>query len=121
MLPGLKKWPWPCYDYYCTHCNHRVRQNNIFLLEYGSSDRNSHLNKLMRTATCFALDLGLSFFRFDPSTHSSGFSSFRMASHFLECLGLAKFGVDVVSDAENIKKLLRMPYSKNAVSMVRLK
>ena len=42
-----------------------------------------------------------------------------MASHFLECLGLEKFGVDVVSDAENIKKLLRMPYSKTAVSMVR--
>ena len=55
---------------------------------------------------------------FDPSNHSTGFSSFRMASHFLECLGLDKFGVDVVSDAENIKKLLRMPYSKNAVSMV---
>lgn len=58
---------------------------------------------------------------FDPSNHSSGFSSFRMASHFLECLGLEKFGVDVVSDAENIKKLLRMPYSKNAVSMVQSK
>lgn len=55
---------------------------------------------------------------FDPSTHSTGFSSFRMASHFLECLGLGRFGVDVVSDAENIKKLLRMPYSNNAVSMV---
>jgi len=55
---------------------------------------------------------------FDPSHRSTGFSSFRMASHFLECLGLEKFGVDVVSDAENIKKLLRMPYSKTAVSMV---
>jgi hypothetical protein len=41
-----------------------------------------------------------------------------MASHFLECLGLDKFGVDVVSDAENIKKLLQMPYSKNPLSMV---
>jgi hypothetical protein len=55
---------------------------------------------------------------FDPTVHSSGFSSFRMASHFLECLGLGKLGVDVVSDSENIKKLLKMPYSQNPVSLV---
>ncbi|PSN47600.1 hypothetical protein C0J52_04586 [Blattella germanica] len=46
--------------------------------------------------------------------HSSGFSSFRMAHMFPDCVG----EVDVVSDAENIKKLLKIPYSKGPVSMM---
>lgn len=44
----------------------------------------------------------------------SAFSSFKMASSFLDCVG----EVDVVSDAENIKKLLKIPYSKGPVSMM---
>ncbi|KDR07710.1 Erythroid differentiation-related factor 1 [Zootermopsis nevadensis] len=48
------------------------------------------------------------------SPHSSGFSSFRMAHMFPDCVG----EVDVVSDAENIKKLLKIPYSKGPVSMM---
>lgn len=45
---------------------------------------------------------------------AAAFASFSMASSFLECMG----DVDVVSDAENIKKLLKIPYSKSAVSMM---
>ena len=37
-----------------------------------------------------------------------------MANDFVECLA----DVDVVSDGENIKKLLKIPYSKAPVSMV---
>nr|CAD7585938.1 unnamed protein product [Timema genevievae] len=64
------------------------------------------------------------------ATHSTGFSSsalvqgtsdpgmscysFRMAHMFPDCVG----EVDVVSDAENIKKLLKIPYSKGPVSMM---
>lgn len=47
-------------------------------------------------------------------SHSTGFSSFRMAHMFPDCMG----EVDVVSDAENIKKLLKIPYSRDAVSMM---
>ncbi|KAF5269378.1 hypothetical protein FQA39_LY08770 [Lamprigera yunnana] len=43
-----------------------------------------------------------------------GFSSFRMAHMFPDCVG----EVDVVSDSENIKNLLKIPYRKGAVSMV---
>lgn len=45
---------------------------------------------------------------------STAFASFHMASSFLDCMG----EVDVVSDAENIKKLLKIPYSKSSVSMM---
>ncbi|XP_037935160.1 erythroid differentiation-related factor 1-like isoform X1 [Teleopsis dalmanni] len=47
---------------------------------------------------------------------SPGFaSSFRMAHMFPDCVG----EVDVVSDAENIKRLLKLPYtSKGAISMI---
>lgn len=45
---------------------------------------------------------------------SNDFASFHMASSFLDSMG----EVDVVSDAENIKKLLKIPYSKGAVSMM---
>ncbi|XP_067036895.1 erythroid differentiation-related factor 1-like isoform X2 [Acropora muricata] len=38
------------------------------------------------------------------------FSSFGMAHSFLDCIG----DVDVISDAENIKKLLKIPYSGKA-------
>ena len=48
-----------------------------------------------------------------PSLHS-GFTSFRMANDFVDCLA----DVDVVSDGENIKKLLKIPYSKTPISMV---
>ncbi|KAM9808634.1 erythroid differentiation-related factor 1 [Syngnathus typhle] len=42
------------------------------------------------------------------------FSSFGMAYDFIDCIG---DDVDVVSDSENIKKLLKIPYSKSHVSM----
>ena len=48
-----------------------------------------------------------------PQLHS-GFTSFRMANDFLSTLS----DVDVVSDGENIKKLLKIPYSKAPISMV---
>ncbi|XP_012287568.1 erythroid differentiation-related factor 1 [Orussus abietinus] len=47
-------------------------------------------------------------------SHNTGFSSFRMAHMFPDCVG----EVDVVSDAENIKKLLKMPYKHGPVSMM---
>uniref|UniRef100_A0A182NQJ1 Erythroid differentiation-related factor 1 n=1 Tax=Anopheles dirus TaxID=7168 RepID=A0A182NQJ1_9DIPT len=48
-------------------------------------------------------------------SHQTGFSSFRMANMFPDCVG----GVDVVSDAENIKRLLKLPYSrKSVISMI---
>ena len=37
-----------------------------------------------------------------------------MANDFVDCLA----DVDVVSDGENIKKLLKIPYTKQPVSMV---
>lgn len=40
--------------------------------------------------------------------------SFRMADLFPDCVG----EVDVISDAENIKKLLKLPYSKGPVSLI---
>ncbi|EEZ97828.2 Erythroid differentiation-related factor 1-like Protein [Tribolium castaneum] len=46
--------------------------------------------------------------------HQKGFSSFRMAHMFPDCVG----EVDVVSDAENIKNLLKIPYCKNHISMM---
>lgn len=39
------------------------------------------------------------------------FSSFQMAHMFPDCIG----EVDVVSDAENIKRLLKIPYSNRSV------
>ncbi|KAJ8959533.1 hypothetical protein NQ314_006270 [Rhamnusium bicolor] len=47
-------------------------------------------------------------------SHPKGFSSFRMAHMFPDCVG----EVDVVSDAENIKKLLKIPYHKGHISMM---
>nr|CAH7736010.1 unnamed protein product [Callosobruchus chinensis] len=47
-------------------------------------------------------------------SQSKGFSSFRMAHMFPDCVG----EVDVVSDAENIKKLLKIPYHKGHISMM---
>ncbi|XP_059803689.1 erythroid differentiation-related factor 1 isoform X1 [Hypanus sabinus] len=48
------------------------------------------------------------------SKKSKPFSSFGMAYDFIDCVGN---DVDVVSDSENIKKLLKIPYSKSHVSM----
>ncbi|XP_069755798.1 erythroid differentiation-related factor 1 isoform X2 [Narcine bancroftii] len=48
------------------------------------------------------------------SRKSKPFSSFGMAYDFIDCIGN---DVDVVSDSENIKKLLKIPYSKSHVSM----
>ncbi|KAH8370610.1 hypothetical protein KR093_004353, partial [Drosophila rubida] len=46
---------------------------------------------------------------------NAGFASFRLGQMFPDCVG----EVDVVSDAENIKQLLKLPYSaKSAISMV---
>ena len=42
--------------------------------------------------------------------------SFRLAHMFPDCVGQ----VDVVSDAENIKKLLKIPYSRGVVSILYL-
>ncbi|XP_022184914.2 erythroid differentiation-related factor 1 isoform X1 [Nilaparvata lugens] len=47
-------------------------------------------------------------------SNSGAFSSFRMAHMFPDCMGQ----VDVVSDAENVKKLLKIPYSRGSVSMM---
>ncbi|RZF42879.1 hypothetical protein LSTR_LSTR012693 [Laodelphax striatellus] len=47
-------------------------------------------------------------------SNSGAFSSFRMAHMFPDCMG----EVDVVSDAENVKKLLKIPYSRGSVSMM---
>ncbi|XP_053306912.1 erythroid differentiation-related factor 1 isoform X1 [Spea bombifrons] len=48
------------------------------------------------------------------SKKSKPFSSFGMAYDFIESVGKE---VDVVADSENIKKLLKIPYSKSHVSM----
>uniref|UniRef100_A0A673M2Y9 Erythroid differentiation-related factor 1-like n=1 Tax=Sinocyclocheilus rhinocerous TaxID=307959 RepID=A0A673M2Y9_9TELE len=48
------------------------------------------------------------------SRKSKPFTSFGMAYDFIDCIG---DDVDVVSDSENIKKLLKIPYSKSHVSM----
>lgn len=48
------------------------------------------------------------------SSKSKPFSSFGMAYDFIDSIG---DDVDVVSDSENIKKLLKIPYSKSHVSM----
>uniref|UniRef100_A0A3P9DRJ5 Erythroid differentiation regulatory factor 1 n=1 Tax=Maylandia zebra TaxID=106582 RepID=A0A3P9DRJ5_9CICH len=48
------------------------------------------------------------------SSKSKPFSSFGMAYEFIDCIG---DDVDVVSDSENIKKLLKIPYSKSHLSM----
>ncbi|TRY91789.1 hypothetical protein DNTS_021912 [Danionella cerebrum] len=48
------------------------------------------------------------------SRKSKPFSSFGMAYDYIDCIG---DDVDVVSDSENIKKLLKIPYSKSHVSM----
>lgn len=45
---------------------------------------------------------------------SLGFSSFKMGHLFPDCIG----DVDVVSSAENIKRLLKMPYAQNPVSLM---
>ncbi|KAF7410218.1 hypothetical protein HZH68_004599 [Vespula germanica] len=47
-------------------------------------------------------------------SQNTGFSSFRMAHMFPDCVG----EVDVVSDAENIKKLLKLPYNHGVISMM---
>lgn len=48
-------------------------------------------------------------------SQSTGFSSFRMAHLFPDCVG----EVDVVSNAENIKRLLKLPYTTNSsISMM---
>jgi len=44
----------------------------------------------------------------------SGFSSFQMANKFIDTIDK----VDIVSDAENIKQLLKIPFSKKSVSMM---
>jgi len=49
-----------------------------------------------------------------PASLPAGFTSFHMANDFLSTLA----DVDVVSDGENIKKLLKIPYSKAPVSMM---
>ncbi|XP_076260625.1 erythroid differentiation-related factor 1 isoform X2 [Rhynchophorus ferrugineus] len=46
--------------------------------------------------------------------HQKGFSSFKMANMYPDCVG----EVDVVSDAENIKTLLKIPYYKGHISMI---
>ncbi|KAK8734703.1 hypothetical protein OTU49_005943 [Cherax quadricarinatus] len=51
----------------------------------------------------------------NPTQKHADFSSFLMAHQFPDCIG----EVDVISDAENIKKLLKIPYNpKSHVSMM---
>ncbi len=45
---------------------------------------------------------------------SSMLSSFRMANKFPDCVG----SVDVIADAENIKKLLLMPFDSTLISLM---
>lgn len=61
--------------------------------------------------SCSAQNYGL---HYQPSINVAGFTSFHMAHMFPDCVG----EVDVVSDAENIKKLLKLPYSKGTISMM---
>ncbi|XP_073997075.1 erythroid differentiation-related factor 1 isoform X2 [Rhodnius prolixus] len=75
-------------------------------LRYNTDLKLPPSNWLSSHADSYGLNYALS--------HSSGFSSFRMAHTFPDCVG----EVDVVSDAENIKKLLKIPYSTNTVSMM---
>lgn len=64
-------------------------------------------NWLTNSANSYGLQQALS--------HSTGFTSFRMAHMFPDCLG----EIDVVSSAENIKKLLKLPYSaKSGISLM---
>ena len=52
---------------------------------------------------------------FVPSNHiQTGFSSFKLANDFVDCVP----DVDVISSSENIKKLLKLPYSNSAISMI---
>ena len=48
------------------------------------------------------------------STAQTGFTSFKMANDFVDVMP----DVDVISDGENIKKLLKLPYSNSPLSMV---
>ncbi|PNF29301.1 hypothetical protein B7P43_G08945 [Cryptotermes secundus] len=79
---------------------------NFALLQCNTDLNLPPSNWLTSSAESYGLQYELS--------HSSGFSSFRMAHMFPDCVG----EVDVVSDAENIKKLLKIPYSKGPVSMM---
>lgn len=63
-------------------------------------------NWLSTSAECYGLQ--------NVWSRSTGFSSFRMAHMFPDCVG----EVDVVSDAENIKRLLKLPYSHGSISMM---
>lgn len=53
---------------------------------------------------------------FATSSQRSCFTSFRMAAHNIE--QLHKAGVDVVSGAENIKRLLKLPLANNSLSLI---
>ncbi|XP_046386982.1 erythroid differentiation-related factor 1 [Ischnura elegans] len=90
------------------------------VVKYSASESPAHFAKLQCNTdlnmppsnwlSSAAEPYGLHYF---PS-HSTGFSSFKMAHMFPDCVG----EVDVVSDAENIKKLLKIPYSRGPVSMM---
>ncbi|XP_014273800.1 erythroid differentiation-related factor 1 isoform X1 [Halyomorpha halys] len=75
-------------------------------LQYNTDLKPPPSNWLNSSGELYGLNHGFS--------HSSAFSSFRMANMFPDCVG----EVDVVSDAENIKKLLKIPYSTMPVSMM---
>ncbi|XP_063698705.1 erythroid differentiation-related factor 1 [Culicoides brevitarsis] len=53
-------------------------------------------------------------------SHSKGVSSFKMANMFQEMFSDDPIGdIDVISDAENIKRILKLPYSeKSVISMI---
>ena len=67
----------------------------------------------MMRAACSILSRDFPGFGQTPDVHS-GFTSFRIANDFVDCLA----DVDVVSDGENIKRILKIPYSDAPVSMV---
>lgn len=73
---------------------------------------NTNLN--MPTGNCLMPNDNSEKYENDHVYGASGFDSFRMTHMFPDCVG----EVDVISDAENIKKLLKLPYAmKTAISM----
>ncbi|KAG4071255.1 hypothetical protein HA402_003959 [Bradysia odoriphaga] len=89
-----------------------VKQTTVMCAKFSKLECNTNLNLppsnwLTNDGNSYGLRSCLS--------PSKGFSSFRMAHMFPDCLG----EIDVVSSAENIKNLLKLPYSpKSTISMM---
>lgn len=89
-----------------------VKQTSVLCAKFSKLECNTNLNLppsnwLTNDGNSYGLHSFLS--------PSKGFSSFRMAHMFPDCL----CEIDVVSSAENIKNLLKLPYSpKSTISMM---